>query len=271
MKNPILWTNPKKKRMLILTNKGRQNTIDIISTLALNGNCTTGTVAKIVLKQNMLSKSEPTPYELTKKRIEFFNRIRDRPKKHGEKIPGLISKGFIIHVGNELGKNKPDLYSLSLRGCFLALGLNLKENELKKLIFNFSNRYLFFSYLQDVIEINSFNTVKKFILDPIEELVSTGKISLDQDFGLSFSTIADQCSLNLFHDLMKKKNSLKNKRNRKKVIYDTYKWADFSYSGIIGLKIFDTADINEVHDCKLTHKVTNELGNTFINFTSLEL
>ena len=261
MKNQILWAVPKKKRILTFTFAKSEFTVKILKHLAINGISSARDTAENILKSEQQSKVV-TKRQIFNKKISVFNKIRDR-QKNGKTIPGFITKGFVIHIRND-PNNHAELYSLTLRGCILALGLGLTNEELRKCILFYSKYFHFFSYLQDIINLYSFDIVKKFYIKPIQELISNGRIDLFEDFTVTYLLISEKCCLNLSREIKKEKNL----KQKMKSIEKKFMWTDMSYSDIVGLKIYDNSETDDVYDCKLTYRVSEEMGNTLINFSA---
>ena len=190
-----LWLHMKsRKPVSFLNNKSRKNSSEILYALAILGNATSTEISEFVVKKrtnsHVISKSNIRKY-----RGSIKNRFRNRTKSN----LGLVDQGFILETGVAEIKNKPPIYALTMKGCFLALGLELTNKELIQFIRKSSKHYLFFAYLNSMINKISYSFTKTIFITSIRELIGKGLIPLDNDFQLCFSTISDFCGYNFYN------------------------------------------------------------------------
>ena len=186
--------------------KKRNHVMEIIFTLSMVGPSTTHEIAENALSINPKFKTFPKiPYEDIKKLGGiYYKLINGRlEKKKGrqrktKKYEGLISEGYIIQTAtkiNNKGKKIPT-YFLTLRGCFVALGLNIPNFDY--FLDNVSINHLFFSYIKNIRQLISLPFVREIFLKPIIDDIRKGRISYkNEEVSYYFSQIAESISNNL--------------------------------------------------------------------------
>ena len=178
----------------VFQNKQRQNTIEIISALALLGPSTTHDMAKFIIKHN--TRSKYLNYRDVKKRAgTIYQRIKDRSIKNKNYL-GLVSSGYLFKVGEKINSKNLGVsyYFLTLKSYFLLLGFEFTNQELQCFIDNAARNSVFFGYLRKIMKETSVSFVKELFIIPIQNEIKKGKIILDDDIRFYFGVIPDLLS-----------------------------------------------------------------------------
>jgi len=198
-------------RIPIYGGKKRRHVMEIIMVLSMMGKSTTHEIAEHALSIDTNFKAvHEIPYrDIRSKAGIYYKLINDRTeyiKKLNEekKYDGLITQGYVIQTGTKINKKrkKIPLYSLTLQGCFVALGF--KHVKLKSLIDIASRNHLFFRFLETIIELTSYSFVNELFIKSIRNDIEKGRISFENEkIHYYFNQLAEIIGLTLI-DMFRK-------------------------------------------------------------------
>ena len=189
----------------LMKGKKVKNSLNLMAAMCLNGSITTREAAKFVLSNTRGYEYKP-PRDVDSKKLDHaFNRLlTGREKKRIasgklEKYPGLLKEEYVIKVGTQRNEKNQIVtkYFLSLKGCLFALGFRFDDKELKTFIEKAARYYLYFAYLNTVLKKISFSFLKQIFIKPIQSIIKSGRIVLDDKYWFSFTIIADLCGYEL--------------------------------------------------------------------------
>lgn len=205
--NPIWKTNFTRKTAPILIGKKRKHASDVIAALALLGPSTTREIARFVLSKTPDYEFKPVRGNdaMVREQI-FYNLLHGRLRKNrsDEKYLGLITEKYVVNVGTKLNEKKKNvsLYSLTLKGCFFALGFEFTDGELTSFIKNASKNHIYFAYINSILQNTSISFVKQIFTRPIQQLIKKYRISLYDDIQFYFSNIAEATEYELHYKMI---------------------------------------------------------------------
>ena len=197
----IPWKNSYQKyNSVILQGKKARHLAEIMAALALNGQCTTRQMAKFVLGNLPHYEYKPPRNKESANLEKQYNRLlagierkKTGRKKSDERYPWLVKEGYIVKtqiIKNEK-KKYVQTYFLTLKGCFFALGFNFNRNETLKFLENATKNHLYFAYINKIARKASYALVKEIFIEPIQDIIKKGLISLDNDLTFYFSNMVE--------------------------------------------------------------------------------
>ena len=165
------------------------NIINLMGTLAIKGPSTTSEIARSVLSHSLSSGqiSEIPSNYIDNLGGEYRRLIVKRSEENT--YSGLIEDELIM-ITNVKGERNIPIYFLTIKGCLFVLGFHLSNKELKLFIKNASKYFLFFAYLNIILEKTSIAFIKEVFVKPIHKTYQRLKLTLDQEYNLSFSIIS---------------------------------------------------------------------------------
>lgn len=204
--DPVWKTNFTQKTAPILIGKKRKHASDFVAALALLGSSTTREIARFVL-----SKSPDYKFDKVRSRDAmireqiFYNLLHGRLRKDrsDEKYPGLVTERYVVNVGTKLNTKKKNvsLYTLTLKGCFFALGFGFEDTELILFIKNAAKNHIYFAYVNYILQKTSTSFVRSVFIGPIQRLIKKSRISLYDDIVFFFSNIVDETEYELHYKM----------------------------------------------------------------------
>lgn len=208
MSNPPIWTTfYSKNRVPIFVGKRYKHTMDLLAGLSVNGPCTTRDVAKYVLENTRSYEYRPVrDLESGNLAKNYNNLINDR---RASKKPwswfGLLSQGYVIKIAERLNEKNATTYAYTLtpKGCLVALGYRFNDDELTSFIKSATRNHMYFAYINNILAETSISFVKEIFFDPIYEIIKKDRISLDDDIEFYFSNIAEAIGHALYQRYIK--------------------------------------------------------------------
>lgn len=207
MSNAPIWaTAYPKHRVPIFMGKRYKHTADLLAGLAIKGPCTTRDIAKHVLENT--PDYEYRPVRAGNLAKIYNNLINDRGASK-KRWSGLLTQKYVIKVDERLNEKdaKTYVYTLTLKGCFVALGYEFTDDELTSFIKNVARNNMYFAYINKILAETSISFVKAIFIHSIQTIMKKGRIFLDDDINFYFSNIADITGTALYQRYIKVLNA----------------------------------------------------------------
>ena len=191
--------------------KKRKHVMEIILVLSMIGKSTTHEIAEHALSIDSKFKAvHKIPYHNIRNRAGVYRTEYIKEEDKEKKYDGLITQGYVIQTGTKLNKKrkKIPLYSLTLQGCFVALGF--KHIKLRTFIDIASRNHLFFGFLKTIMDVTSFTFINEFFIKPMRSDIEKGRISFENEkISYYFNQIAEiigNVLINKFFKLLQQYN-----------------------------------------------------------------
>lgn len=282
-----IWTTIYPEKSIdVFKGKKQENTVDLLGTLAINGNGNTADIANFLNNTRFPKDAKENKNKEEKKPIQFqyelsdmnkgqlilkyknylqnnFNRLltgrldythagkKIKENKKPKRYPNPIDLGYVIITSAPENTKRKNIkkYFLTLKGFFLVSGYELNNEELEKMINNASKVSLFFCFIKTVMDNSSVDFISEIFIKPIQKVLLRSDMFQGGSMDFYFGNFADAISISLH----KKIN--KTIETRKKDILD--KPVSYFYKKI-------TLDYRQLHPTKKTQdliylKIKDEL------------
>ena len=224
-----IWNTiyPQKSIDVFKGNK-QENTVNLLGTLALNGNSNTTDIATFLYPKKFPISTKEKPYEfprdssdmkmtdlklthldslrnnlnlLLKGRLVYTHggkKIRDEDENF-KRYPNPIDLGYVVVTGspkNNKGKFVQH-YFLTFKGFLLIMGYELDIVDLKTVIVNASKISKFFGFLKYLIDLTTTSFVREIFIIPMRQVLLRSDIFEGGNVDFYFSNFADAISIAL--------------------------------------------------------------------------
>jgi hypothetical protein len=230
-----IWTTVYPEKSIdVFKGKKQENTVDLLGTLAINGDGNTADIANFLDNIRFPKDTEENKNKEEEKPLQFQYELSDMNKGQLQlKYKNYLRNNFnrlltgrldYTHAGKKIkenekpkrytnpmdleyvvitstpenikGKNIPK-YFLTLKGFFLVSGYELNNEELEKMINNASQVSLFFCFIKTIMDNSSIDFVTEIFIKPIQKVLLRSDIFQGGKMDFYFSNFADAMSESL--------------------------------------------------------------------------